>query len=137
MGNGLTGIMIYGSLKKERLCFNDGTLWSGYPKDYNSKVSLDNLENVRKLISYADEHMNDNVKIDYFAVSLPDFLVFDEDLNRKNKIHCLFMKALGLQGKGEKEAEEILKKVFSLDNSHFAANVYSKIAVPPNSNSLN
>ncbi|HBM03801.1 MAG TPA: hypothetical protein DD364_06090, partial [Ruminococcaceae bacterium] len=28
----------------------DGTLWSGYPKDYNSKVSLDNLENVRKLI---------------------------------------------------------------------------------------
>ena len=50
LGNGLTGIMIYGSLKKERLCFNDGTLWSGYPKDYNSKVSLDNLENVRKLI---------------------------------------------------------------------------------------
>ncbi|MGN0534597.1 MAG: hypothetical protein ACI4IR_01185, partial [Eubacterium sp.] len=81
---------------------------------------------------------NDNVKIDYFAVSLPDFLVFDEDLNRKNKIHCLFMKALGLLGKGEKEAaEEIFKKVFSLDNSHFAANVYSKIAVSPNSNSLN
>lgn len=50
LGNGLTGIMIYGSLKKERLCFNDGTLWSGYPKDYNSKVSLDNLEKVRKLI---------------------------------------------------------------------------------------
>lgn len=29
LGNGLTGIMIYGSLKKEYLCFNDGTLWSG------------------------------------------------------------------------------------------------------------
>lgn len=42
--------MIYGSLKKERLCFNDGTLWSGYPKDYNSKVSLENLERVRNLI---------------------------------------------------------------------------------------
>ena len=50
LGNGYMGLMIYGSLKKERLCFNDGTLWSGYPKDYNSKVSLDNLENVRKLI---------------------------------------------------------------------------------------
>lgn len=50
LGNGYMGLMIYGSLKKERLCFNDGTLWSGYPKDYNSKESLDNLENVRKLI---------------------------------------------------------------------------------------
>ncbi|MGN0534026.1 MAG: glycosyl hydrolase family 95 catalytic domain-containing protein [Eubacterium sp.] len=50
LGNGLTGIMIYGSLEKERLCFNDGTLWSGYPKDYNSKKSLDNLEKVRRLI---------------------------------------------------------------------------------------
>lgn len=50
LGNGFTGIMIYGSLKKERLCFNDGTLWSGYPKDYNSNESLENLERVRKLI---------------------------------------------------------------------------------------
>ncbi|MGN1203312.1 MAG: glycoside hydrolase N-terminal domain-containing protein, partial [Eubacterium sp.] len=50
LGNGLTGIMVYGSLKKERLCFNDATLWSGYPKNYNSKASLDNLEKVRKLI---------------------------------------------------------------------------------------
>lgn len=50
LGNGYMGLMIYGSLKKERLCFNDGTLWSGYPKDYNSKESIENLENVRKLI---------------------------------------------------------------------------------------
>ncbi|MGN0448249.1 MAG: glycosyl hydrolase family 95 catalytic domain-containing protein [Acutalibacteraceae bacterium] len=50
LGNGHTGIMIYGSMKKERLCFNDGTLWSGYPKDYNSLESHENLEQVRKLI---------------------------------------------------------------------------------------
>ena len=50
LGNGYMGLMIYGSLKKERLCFNDGTLWSGYPKDYNSNESLENLERVRKLI---------------------------------------------------------------------------------------
>lgn len=50
------------------------------------KLGKTDEANIRfnKLISYADEHMNDNVKIDYFA-----------------------------------------------------ANVYSKIAVPPNSNSLN
>lgn len=50
IGNGHTGVMVYGSNKKERLCFNDGTLWSGYPKDYNSSESLENLEKVRSLI---------------------------------------------------------------------------------------
>lgn len=50
LGNGFCGIMIYGSLKKERLCFNDGTLWSGYPKSYDSEKSLKALSQVRKLI---------------------------------------------------------------------------------------
>ena len=39
--------------------------------------------------------------MDYFAVSLPDFLVFDEDLQRRNRIHCHYMMALGLLGLGE------------------------------------
>lgn len=81
-----------------------------------------------KLISYADEHINDSMKIDYFAVSLPDFLVFDEDLNKKNCVHCLFMKALGLLGKGEKDkAGEMFHQALSLDNSHFAMNFYLKL----------
>ncbi|MDE6111742.1 MAG: DUF5107 domain-containing protein, partial [Eubacterium sp.] len=61
-----------------------------------------------KLISYADEHIKDNVTIDYFAVSLPDLLVFEEDLNKKNKLHCLFMKALGLYGLNRKEESKAL-----------------------------
>lgn len=81
-----------------------------------------------KLIKYANEHFDDSVKIDYFAVSLPDFLVFEEDLNKKNKVHCLFMKALGLLGKGEiDKAEEAFKKAASIDNSHFAMNYYLKM----------
>lgn len=50
IGNGFTGIMVYGSNKKEKLCFNDCTLWSGYPKDYNSEESFAYLERVRQLI---------------------------------------------------------------------------------------
>lgn len=50
LGNGFTGIMIYGSLKNEKLCFNDGTLWSGYPKNYDSPESLKYLNEVRRLI---------------------------------------------------------------------------------------
>ncbi len=49
LGNGFTGIMAYGSLKKERLCFNDATLWSGYPKDYNAN-GTGNLTAVRKSV---------------------------------------------------------------------------------------
>lgn len=69
----------------------------------------DGAENrFQRLIAYADAHMNDEVMIDYFAVSLPDLLVFEEDLNKKNKLHCLFMKALGLYGTGRKEESKML-----------------------------
>ncbi|MGN0447956.1 MAG: tetratricopeptide repeat protein, partial [Acutalibacteraceae bacterium] len=91
------------------------------------KLGREAEANIRfdKLIAYADEHLNDSVKIDYFAVSLPDFLVFDEDLNKKNRVHCLFMKALGLLGKGrETEAKEKFNEIFSLENSHFASDLY-------------
>lgn len=78
-----------------------------------------------KLINYADKHIKDDVKIDYFAVSLPDFLVFDEDLNKKNKVHCLFMKALGFFGTGDKEkAAKCINKALKLEKYNFALNSY-------------
>lgn len=55
----------------------------------------------RRLVDYGMEHMDDEVAIDYFAVSLPDFLVFDEDLRQRNQIHCHYMMALGYFGLGE------------------------------------
>lgn len=67
-----------------------------------------------KLIAYADAHQNDQVMIDYFAVSLPDLLVFENDLNQANKLHCLFMKALGLYGLGKKaESKEAFSQALS------------------------
>lgn len=70
-------------------------------------------------IEYADQHMDDTMKIDYFAVSLPDFLIFDADLNRKNKVHCCFMAALGYLGKGDnKTAVEYAKKGLALERCH-------------------
>lgn len=85
-------------------------------------------ERFDKLISYADSHINDNVKIDYFAVSLPDFLVFDEDLNKKNKVHCLFMKALGLLGNGDKKkAAECFGRAYEAEKYHFGMNSYTAL----------
>ena len=44
------------------------------------------------------------MKIEYFAVSLPDFLIFEGDLNKKNRVHCCYMAALGYLGKSDKDA---------------------------------
>lgn len=76
IGNGLMGVMVYGSHKKERLCFNDGTLWSGYPKNYNSTDSLTHLEQVRQLIfegrnDEADALCEDKLKGFYSETFLP------------------------------------------------------------------
>lgn len=50
IGNGVCGVMIYGGKRHERLSFNDGTLYSGYPKNQDNPESLKNLETVRNLI---------------------------------------------------------------------------------------
>ena len=79
------------------------------------------LSRFERLIDYGNEHLQDNVTIDYFAVSLPDFLVFEDDLNLRNSVHCHFMIALGLLGKGRSEqAKAHLKEVVQADPSHLA-----------------
>ena len=95
-------------------------------------IKLNNKEQAElcfnNLISYCYVHINDDVKIDYFAVSLPDFLVLDADLNKQNKAHCLFMKGLGVLGLEKKsEAKEIFDKVNDMNPSHFALKLYCNL----------
>jgi hypothetical protein len=59
--------------------------------------------------------------MDYFAVSLPDLLIWEgnADLDLKNLVHCKYMLALGYYGMGDVEhAERYLKEVEDLDNNH-------------------
>ncbi|MBQ2669253.1 MAG: tetratricopeptide repeat protein, partial [Clostridia bacterium] len=70
-------------------------------------------------IDYANAHMDDDIKIEYFAVSLPDFLIYEADLNKKNKVHCLYMAALGYLGKGDTaRAKEYAEKGLELNKCH-------------------
>lgn len=55
-------------------------------------------------LRYGREHLEDQPEIDYFAVSLPDFLIFDSDLAKNNRVHCYLMLALGSLGKGDTAA---------------------------------
>ncbi|WP_370452198.1 DUF5107 domain-containing protein [Cohnella sp. AR92] len=89
-------------------------------------LKLGNIKEARrrfnKLIDYAEKHRFDDVKVDYFAVSLPDFLVFEDDLNLRNRIHCFYMKALGLLGlQRQEEADGCFAQVLELEPNHQGA----------------
>lgn len=72
-----------------------------------------------RLISYGEKHIFDKVRMDYFAVSLPDLLIWDDDLNQKNLIHCKYMMALGYLGLGCKDkGMKLLAEVERLDINH-------------------
>ena len=72
-----------------------------------------------RLIYHGLEHMNDHIEIDYFAVSLPDFLIFDTDLDRKNRVDSAFLTSLGYIGIGDtKNAEKYILAGLNDDVSH-------------------
>lgn len=81
-----------------------------------------------KLVDYAEKHLFDDVKLDYFAVSLPDFLVFDDDLNLRNRIHCRYMRGLGLLGLARNgEAASELEEALRMDSNHPGARIHLKM----------
>ena len=72
-----------------------------------------------KLINYGKQHLFEHQTMDYFAVSLPDLLVWDGDLDSRNEIHCKLMLALGYIGLGELERGlKFLDDVERLDINH-------------------
>ncbi|MBN1927147.1 MAG: DUF5107 domain-containing protein [Prolixibacteraceae bacterium] len=92
-------------------------------------LKLDKPEKARpvfkKLIDFGNAHLNDKITIDYFAVSLPDLLVFEQDLDLKNHIHCLYMKGLGYLGLKDFHAMNYcLGRVLELDVNHQGAMIH-------------
>lgn len=72
-----------------------------------------------RLIGYGEKHLFDEVRMDYFAVSLPDLLIWEDDLTRRNIIHCKYMMALGHLGLGRRaKAAELLEEAQALDINH-------------------
>ena len=72
-----------------------------------------------KLINYGKQHIFEKQVMDYFAVSLPDLLIWEDSLDTKNLIHCKYMLALGHYGMGDKDkAARYLAEVETLDNNH-------------------
>ena len=84
----------------------------------------------QRLLAFGRAHLNDTVTVDYFAVSLPDLLVFDVDLSFRNRVHCLYLMALGELGLNEKEASKIeagFDAVLQLDCNHQGAHLHKQM----------
>jgi tetratricopeptide (TPR) repeat protein len=82
----------------------------------------------RKLVDYGTQHMNNEIVMDYFAVSLPDFLIFETDLNARNRLHCHYLLGLGYLGLGYMAAaKEQFTAVIDGDASHLGANLHMRL----------
>lgn len=73
------------------------------PVDYiyyaaKAMIKLGNKDNAAKIAKAFDDYSAKNkgkhVKIDYFAVSLPDLLVWEQDLDMRNDEFCEYVESL-------------------------------------------
>ncbi len=81
-----------------------------------------------KLMDYGEHHLQDEMRIEYFAVSLPDFLIFEDDLNQRNKAHCYYLMGLSKLGFGEKQkAAEFFEKALEHDFNHQNSRIYLRM----------
>ena len=77
------------------------------------------------LISYGEKHLYDVFTMDYFAVSLPDLQIWEDDMNVKNTIHCNYLMALGYMGLGDKvKAAKYFDIAASLDINHQGVQIH-------------
>ncbi len=58
----------------------------------------DARERFETLINFGKQHLEDQFKLDYFAVSLPDLQIWDDDLNKRNRKNCQNLIELGESG---------------------------------------
>jgi tetratricopeptide (TPR) repeat protein len=90
--------------------FYQGLAWRALGEENKARSRFN------KLIDHGKKHLFDDCKIDYFAVSLPELAIWEDNLNIRNQIHCYYVMALGYSGLGKEElAEEYYEKVKRLD----------------------
>jgi tetratricopeptide (TPR) repeat protein len=118
--------MFYNDQPPDKI-FYQGLAWNRLGKKDKANLIFN------RLIEFGKTHMNDEVKIDYFAVSLPDLLIFEDNLDLRNKIHCLYMTGLGYLGLNETApAIAAFEQVLADDNMHFGARTHHNMITKMN-----
>ena len=74
------------------------------------------------ILDHSERLERETPTIDYFATSLPAMLLFEDDLERRNKIDVLFLRGQALFGLGRApDARNLVKEVLQLNVNHAGA----------------
>ena len=93
--------------------YYQGLAWAALGEEDKAKSRFN------KLIDHGKKHLFDECRIDYFAVSLPDLAIWEDDLNVRNRIHCNYVLGLGYLGLADiAKAKEYLTEVLKMDMYH-------------------
>jgi tetratricopeptide (TPR) repeat protein len=77
---------------------------------------------LKELLDFASRQLDAVVRIDYFATSLPNFLLFDDDLQKRNRTECLFLRGLAKLGlRRIEESAADFREALTLDVNHIWA----------------
>lgn len=79
----------------------------------------------KKLLGFGEKHLKIPFKMDYFAVSLPDLLIFEDDLQVRHEQYCHYLMGLGYLGLGNKEkATKEFEYILEQDTYHIGARIH-------------
>jgi alpha-L-fucosidase 2 len=70
VGNGRLGAMVFGTVPKERIQFNDETLWTGEPHDYSHPGAFQYLDTIRQLLFQGKPREAEQIAMEHF-MSVP------------------------------------------------------------------
>jgi tetratricopeptide (TPR) repeat protein len=77
---------------------------------------------LKDMRAFSEQQMGKEAKIDYFATSLPNLLLFEDDLQKRHQLEHIFVLALAELGlRNTERAKQLLNQVLSLDCNHIAA----------------
>jgi alpha-L-fucosidase 2 len=66
IGNGRIGAMVFAGVEKDRIQFNEETLWTGGSRDYNHKGAANYLNEIRKLIFEGKQEAAEKLAAEHF-----------------------------------------------------------------------
>lgn len=107
----LAAAMYYNDQKPDKIFFQ-GLALCKLGKKEEARNKFDSL------LSYGEMHLHDSFRMDYFAVSLPDLQIWEDDMDKKNRVHCNYLMGLGHLGLGNwDKAKRCFALVEEMDNN--------------------
>ncbi|MDF2513605.1 MAG: hypothetical protein K0S04_3471, partial [Herbinix sp.] len=81
-----------------------------------------------QLLAFGEKHLFDKVDYDYFAVSLPEIEVFQDNIQQRNDTYCNYLIGLGYLGLGKlEEADNIFHKILEVQPNYQGAIQHKKM----------